>query len=52
LGLLAQVIASLSRPGGPDARSRATDSGRELVTLSLRLHALLVKAGLRHLVDG
>jgi hypothetical protein len=52
VGLLAQIIASLSRHGDPDSRSRAKDSGRELAALSLRLHALLVKAGLHRVVDG
>lgn len=52
VGLVAQIIASLSRQGDPDARARAEDTARELAALLLRLHALLVKAGLRRVVDG
>lgn len=47
VGLLSQLVAPLSRQRDPDARQRADEVVRELAALCLRLHALLVKAGLR-----
>lgn len=47
VGLLAQIVTPMSRQRDPDARARAEEVGRELTVLSLRLHALLVKIGLR-----
>lgn len=47
VGLLSQLAAPLSRQRDPDARQRADEVVRELAALCVRLHALLVKAGLR-----
>ena len=47
IGLVEQVIAPLVRQRGPEARARADEVARELAALSVRLHASLVKAGLR-----
>lgn len=47
IGLVQQVVTPLLRRGGPDARARAEDAARELASLSVRLHAALVMAGLR-----
>ena len=47
VGLLAQIVTPMSRQRDPDARARADEVVRELAVLSLRLHALLVKIGLR-----
>jgi DNA-binding transcriptional MerR regulator len=47
IGLLSQLVAPLSRQRDPDARQRAGEVARELAALCVRLHALLVKAGLR-----
>jgi DNA-binding transcriptional MerR regulator len=47
IGLVQQVVTPLLRRGGPDARARAEDAARDLASLSVRLHAALVMAGLR-----
>jgi DNA-binding transcriptional MerR regulator len=47
IGLVEQVIAPLVRQRNPEARARADEVARELAALSVRLHATLVKAGLR-----
>jgi DNA-binding transcriptional MerR regulator len=47
VGLLAQIVTPLARQRDPEARERADEVVRELAALSVRLHALLVKAGLR-----
>lgn len=47
VGLLAQIVTPMSRQRDPDARARADEVVRELAVLSVRLHALLVKVGLR-----
>jgi DNA-binding transcriptional MerR regulator len=47
VGLLAQIVSPMIRQRDPDARARADEVLRELAMLSVRLHALLVKAGLR-----
>ncbi len=47
VGLLAQIVAPVSRSRDPDAHERADEVARELAVLSVRLHALLVKTGLR-----
>lgn len=52
VGLLAQIVTPLSRQRDPDARQRADEVVRELAALSVRLHALLVKAGLRGARSG
>jgi DNA-binding transcriptional MerR regulator len=50
VGLLAQLVTPLARQRNPDARQRADEVVRELAALSVRLHALLVKAGLRGVI--
>jgi hypothetical protein len=52
VGLLAQIVTPMSRQRDPDARARAEEVGRELTVLSLRLHALLVKIGLRSVIGN
>lgn len=52
VGLLAQIVTPVSRQRDPDARARAEELRRELAVLSLRLHALLVKVGLRGVVGS
>jgi len=47
VGLVQQVITPLVRQRNPEARARAEEVSRELAALSVRLHAALVKAGLR-----
>lgn len=47
IGLFEQVVAPLARQRSPQARARAAETVRELAALSLRLHAVLVQAGLR-----
>ncbi len=47
VGLVEQVVAPLVRQRNPEARARAEEVARELAALSVRLHATLVKAGLR-----
>ncbi|HSY14742.1 MAG TPA: MerR family transcriptional regulator [Jatrophihabitantaceae bacterium] len=47
IGLFAQVVGPMARQRGPEARSRADETVRELASLSVRLHAALVQIGLR-----
>jgi len=47
VGLIEQVIVPLVRQRNPEARARAQEVSRELAALSVKLHAALVKAGLR-----
>lgn len=47
VGLVAQIVAPVAHQRDPDARQRADEVVRELAALTVRLHALLVKAGLR-----
>jgi DNA-binding transcriptional MerR regulator len=47
IGLLEQIVAPMYRQRDPDARSRADETARELAALSVTLHTLLVKVGLR-----
>jgi DNA-binding transcriptional MerR regulator len=47
IGLVEQVISPMLRQRNPEARARAEEAARELAALSVRLHAALVKAGLR-----
>lgn len=47
IGLVEQVVTPLLRQRGDDARGRAAEAASELAALSVRLHAALVKAGLR-----
>jgi DNA-binding transcriptional MerR regulator len=52
VGLLAQIVTPVTRQRDPDARARADEVVRELAVLSLRLHALLVKIGLRGVIGN
>jgi DNA-binding transcriptional MerR regulator len=47
VGLLEQIVTPLYRQRDPEARGRADEVLRELAALSVTLHTLLVKAGLR-----
>ncbi len=47
VGLFAQLVTPLARQNDPAARARAAETARELVALSQRLHAALVRVGLR-----
>ncbi|ABP54828.1 regulatory protein, MerR [Salinispora tropica CNB-440] len=47
VGLFAQLVTPLARQSDPAARARAAETARELVALSQRLHAALVRVGLR-----
>lgn len=47
VGLVEQVVTPLVRQRNPDARARAEEVARELAALSVKLHASLVRAGLR-----
>ncbi|HEX5740058.1 MAG TPA: MerR family transcriptional regulator [Pilimelia sp.] len=47
VGLYAQLVTPLLRQPDPSARARADETVRELLALSARLHAALVRAGLR-----
>jgi DNA-binding transcriptional MerR regulator len=47
IGLVEQVVAPLKRGRDASARARADDAVSEIAALSVRLHATLVKAGLR-----
>jgi DNA-binding transcriptional MerR regulator len=52
IGLFEQVVAPVARQRGPEAQVRAQETVRELAALSLRLHAVLVQAGLRSTLGG
>jgi hypothetical protein len=46
VGLVEQVITPLLRQKNPDSKARAEEVSREIASLSVRLHAALVRAGL------
>jgi DNA-binding transcriptional MerR regulator len=46
VGLFAQLLAPLARQNDPAAQARAAETARELMGLSQRLHAALLRAGL------
>ncbi|MGH3730260.1 MAG: transcriptional regulator FtsR [Micromonosporaceae bacterium] len=52
VGLLEQVVTPLLRQRDPQARARAEEVVRELAALSVRLHTVLVEAGLRDTLRG
>ncbi|MGH3963370.1 MAG: transcriptional regulator FtsR [Pseudonocardiaceae bacterium] len=52
VGLLTQIVTPMTRQRDPDARARADEVVRELAMLSVRLHALLVKTGLRSAIGN
>jgi DNA-binding transcriptional MerR regulator len=47
VGLLEQIVTPMYRQRDPGSRDRADEALRELAALSVALHTLLVKAGLR-----
>jgi DNA-binding transcriptional MerR regulator len=47
VGLFTQLLAPLARQHDPAARARAAETARDLQALSQRLHAALVRSGLR-----
>ncbi|MEI6216553.1 MAG: MerR family transcriptional regulator [Actinomycetes bacterium] len=49
VGLVEQVITPLLRQKSSDAKARAEEVQRELASLSVRLHAALVRSGLQRL---
>jgi DNA-binding transcriptional MerR regulator len=46
IGLVEQVITPLLRQKAPDSKARAEEVSREIASLSIRLHAALVRSGL------
>jgi DNA-binding transcriptional MerR regulator len=46
IGLVEQITTPLLRQKGTEAKARAEEVGRQLASLSIRLHASLVRAGL------
>ena len=52
VGLVEQVVAPLVRQRNPEARGRAEEVARELAALSVKLHATLVRSGLRPQLGG
>ena len=46
VGLVEQVITPLLRQKNPEAKARAEEVSRELASLSVRLHAALVRSGI------
>jgi hypothetical protein len=47
IGLVEQVVAPMQRARDAGAKARAEDAIKEMAALSVRLHATLVKRGLR-----
>lgn len=52
VGLLEQIVTPVYRHSGADAKARADEMVRELAALSVTLHTLLVKAGIRGVTGG
>jgi DNA-binding transcriptional MerR regulator len=52
VGLLQQIVGPMYLQRDPDARQRADEVVRQLASLSIALHTLLVKTGLRGAVGG
>jgi DNA-binding transcriptional MerR regulator len=52
VGLIEQVIVPLLRRRSPGAHGRAEDTAHEIAALTLRLHTVLVSAGLRDALNG
>lgn len=50
VGVLGQLVAPMVRQSGPAARARAAETLRELTGLTERVHAALVRTGLRDLL--
>jgi hypothetical protein len=49
IGLIEQVITPLTRQKGTDSKARAEEVQKEIASLSIRLHAALVRGGLHRL---
>ena len=49
IGLIEQVITPLNRQKGADSKARAQEVEKEIASLSIRLHAALVRGGLHRL---
>jgi DNA-binding transcriptional MerR regulator len=52
IGLFGQLVAPLARQHGPAARARAAEALSELAALTQRIHAALVRTGLRETLGG
>ena len=52
IGLFEQVITPMTRQRNPEAKARAQETVRELAASSIRLHATLVRVGLRTELGG
>lgn len=52
VGLVEQIVAPLSHQRDAEAKARADEVVRELAVLSVTLHTLLVKAGIRTVTGG
>lgn len=52
IGLIAQVVTPLMRQRTPASRGKAEETIRELAALSVRLHATLVRSGLRRQINS
>ena len=50
IGLFSQLVTPMTRQSGPAARARAADTVHELAALTQRVHAALVRAGLREIL--
>jgi len=50
IGLFSQLVAPVARQSGPAARARAAETVRELAACTERLHAALVRGGLREML--
>jgi DNA-binding transcriptional MerR regulator len=50
IGLFSQLVTPLTRQNGPAGRARAADTVHELAALTQRVHAALVRAGLREIL--
>jgi DNA-binding transcriptional MerR regulator len=49
IGLIEQVITPLTRQKSPESKARAEEVQKEIASLSIRLHAALVRGGLNRL---
>jgi hypothetical protein len=52
VGLLEQIVTPVYRHRDADAKARADEVVRQLAALSVALHTLLVKAGIRGVTGG
>jgi DNA-binding transcriptional MerR regulator len=52
VGLIEQVVAPLLRQRAPGAHARAEETAREIAGLVVRMHTVLVSAGLRDTLNG